>query len=145
MLLCFIKCRIALSIQPVFFYKIDSISLDTSTNLSGDLFSARSLRGRSPRSENVSGCARLSVAMRSIVIPTRRVETLKRVQSGTFAVAEVLPRRLLAWTIHEMCDYRDGPFAHRLFCSLGNTVRIPLPREILCGQSVHRDNCTFHE
>ena len=55
------------------------------------------LRGRSPlsgnlsgnKSENVTGSASLSVAMRSIVIPTRRVETLKRVQSGAFAVAEV--------------------------------------------------------
>ena len=57
-------------------------------------------------------------------------------------MAGVLP---LAWIIHENAQFSLAPFAHRGFRSLGNTVCIPLPREILCGQSVHRDNRTFHE
>ena len=56
----------------------------------------------------------------------------------------------LAWTIHENAQFSLAPFAHRIFCSLGNTVRIPLPRKTPCEQSdtvlrVLRDNRTFHE
>ena len=52
---------------------------------------------------------------------------------------------ILAWIIHENAQFSLAPFAHRKFCSLGNTVCIPLVRKISCEQSVHRDNRTFHE
>ena len=73
-----------------------------------------------------------------------------QVNQGLFesGVAEI--SLALAWIIHENAQFSLAPgmpdnFAHRIFYSLGNTVRIPLPRKIPCEQSVHRDNRTFHE
>ena len=56
----------------------------------------------------------------------------------------------LAWIIHENAQFSLAPgmpdhFAHRIFCSLGNTVCIPLARKIPCEQRGRRDNRTFHE
>ena len=73
------------------------------------------------------------------------IATLKRAQPVTFSLRGLLPRRLLAWTIHENAQFSLAPFAHRKFCSVGNTVCIPLLLKIPCAQRVRRDNRTFHE
>ena len=63
---------------------------------------ARSLRGRSLCSENAPWRGRFYDHLRRIVIHTQRKWSIKTHRQGAFAVAEVLPRRLLARTIHEI-------------------------------------------
>ena len=53
--------------------------------------------------------------------------------------------KYLAWTIHEMCDYRDGPFVHRIFCE-GAEYRLYFRvSKIFCGQRGQARIVHFHE
>ena len=71
--------------------------------------------------------------------------------SGTVSKTTIsFARTTLVWIIHENAQFSLAPgmpyhYAHRKFCSVGNTVGIPLPLKIPCEHSGRRDNRTFHE
>ena len=54
-------------------------------------------------------------------------------------------KQALAWTIHEMCDYRDAHFVHRVFCEGAEYGLYFRMSKISCGQRGQARIVHFHE